>query len=103
MGALGQERLCAAHGGRTRGPDRRRGERCECATRPRCGCEAYAYPHRPGGGLCRWPDAPAYRSTRPADYRVFRLRRRPWSFSAWASAVRRAFDVTPPGVPRRTP
>jgi hypothetical protein len=29
-------------------------------------CIASAWPHRPGGGLCRWPDLPLYRSTIPA-------------------------------------
>jgi len=28
-----------------------------------CNCPAYAWPHRPGSGLCRWPDPPQYRST----------------------------------------
>ncbi|MHA2132139.1 MAG: hypothetical protein ACW99L_19380 [Promethearchaeota archaeon] len=23
-----------------------------------CTCEAYSWPHRPGGGLCNWPDSP---------------------------------------------
>ncbi len=23
-----------------------------------CVCPAYAFPHRPGGGLCRWPGRP---------------------------------------------
>jgi hypothetical protein len=23
-----------------------------------CTCRAYGWPHRPGGGLCRWPDLP---------------------------------------------
>ncbi|MEI8194455.1 MAG: hypothetical protein WCI73_00955 [Phycisphaerae bacterium] len=27
--------------------------------RPRCQCKAYPWPHRPGGGLCRYPDPPA--------------------------------------------
>ena len=27
--------------------------------RPKCQCKAYPWPHRPGGGLCRYPDAPA--------------------------------------------
>lgn len=27
-------------------------------TRPKCRCEAYPWPHRPSGGLCRSPDAP---------------------------------------------
>lgn len=26
--------------------------------RPTCRCPAYFWPHRPGGGDCRWPDAP---------------------------------------------
>lgn len=24
-----------------------------------CHCAAYQWPHRPGGGLCKWPDEPA--------------------------------------------
>jgi hypothetical protein len=42
---------CPAHGGRrriARGSDRA----------PSCGCGAYGWPHRPGGGLCQWPDPP---------------------------------------------
>ena len=27
--------------------------------RATCTCAAYRWPHRPGGGLCRWPDPPA--------------------------------------------
>jgi hypothetical protein len=27
--------------------------------RPKCRCAAYPWPHRPGGGLCRYPDPPA--------------------------------------------
>jgi hypothetical protein len=27
---------------------------------------AYAWPHRPGGGLCCWPDPPTYRLNIPA-------------------------------------
>lgn len=32
-----------------------------------CSCAAYRWPHRPGGGLCRWPGAPAaeHRPARP--------------------------------------
>ncbi|MGH7179425.1 MAG: hypothetical protein ACREJC_18760, partial [Tepidisphaeraceae bacterium] len=26
--------------------------------RRKCRCTAYPWPHRPGGGLCRWPEAP---------------------------------------------
>src|SRR5436190_437968 len=29
--------------------------------RSKCRCEAYPWPHRPGGGLCRWPDQPLER------------------------------------------
>jgi hypothetical protein len=25
---------------------------------PPCHCRAYDWPHRPGGGLCQWPDEP---------------------------------------------
>jgi hypothetical protein len=31
-----------------------------------CRCEAYAWPHRPAAGLCRWPDPPEFRLTTPA-------------------------------------
>jgi hypothetical protein len=29
--------------------------------RPKCRCDAYKFPHRPGGGLCRYPDPPVVR------------------------------------------
>jgi hypothetical protein len=29
--------------------------------RRKCRCDAYKFPHRPGGGLCRYPDPPAVR------------------------------------------
>lgn len=29
--------------------------------RAKCRCDAYKFPHRPGGGLCRWPDPPVVR------------------------------------------
>ncbi len=44
---------CGGHGGRSTG-------------RPSCRCAAYNWPHRPGGGLCRWPNEPEYRLTTPA-------------------------------------
>src|SRR5215475_8044918 len=28
-----------------------------------CRCRAYNWPHRAGGGLCRWPDEPSERLT----------------------------------------
>ena len=33
---------------------------------PPCACAAYAWPHRPGSGLCRWPEAPAATCPTPA-------------------------------------
>jgi hypothetical protein len=30
-----------------------------------CTCWAYPHPHRPAGGLCRWPDPPVYFLNRP--------------------------------------
>jgi hypothetical protein len=32
--------------------------------RRKCGCEAYPWPHRPGGGFCRWPDPPLQKYVR---------------------------------------
>ena len=29
--------------------------------RRKCRCDAYKFPHRPGGGLCRYPDPPSVR------------------------------------------
>lgn len=37
---------CRQHGGRPR------------HKRPVCRCAAYQWPHRPGGGLCLWPNPP---------------------------------------------
>lgn len=31
-----------------------------------CACAAYAWPHRPGGGLCRWPNPPKRTCLTPA-------------------------------------
>jgi hypothetical protein len=30
-----------------------------------CTCSAYNWPHRPGSGICRWPDVPFYVCTTP--------------------------------------
>ena len=30
----------------------------------KCDCAAYPFPHRPGGGYCRWPDAPLVQTAR---------------------------------------
>ena len=45
--------------------------------RPTCTCPAYEWPHRPGGGLCRFPDPPLGRCATPAGTnRPTGLRRR---------------------------
>ncbi len=41
-------------------------QRLITVTKTVCHCNAYAWPHRPGSGLCRWPEQPAQRSTTPA-------------------------------------
>lgn len=50
--------------------------------RAKCRCEAYPWPHRPGGGLCRWPEPPQerwqpkqMRKRRPHGERYIGLRR----------------------------
>jgi hypothetical protein len=52
------EGACYAHAN----PRTRRNRRVGA---PPCTCPAYQWPHRPGGGLCRWPDPPHYRSPIP--------------------------------------
>jgi hypothetical protein len=52
-----------------------------------CSCPAYAWPHRPGGGLCRWPDPPIRRCPTPAGTNrrgIARARKgRRWMFKCW--------------------
>jgi hypothetical protein len=56
--------LCGQHAGRGHtGPQRARSFEQRWHDRSRgkgnvtpCTCAAYAWPHRPGGGVCRWPD-----------------------------------------------
>ena len=93
-GALDGSGLCTAHAGRTRGPDTGRGVPCfECRTVPKCRCRAYAFPHRPGGGLCRWPDPPA----REMQTRGYRFRALPRASRGYvAPTVRRAPDIPSP-------
>lgn len=76
--------LCMTHSGRHHtGPHPSRAERRpEKPTQYQpCHCRAYAWPHRPGGGICRWPDPPTHRLTTPAGthgkLRGWR-RRPPW-------------------------
>ncbi|MCC7350042.1 MAG: hypothetical protein IT446_05680 [Phycisphaerales bacterium] len=42
--------------------------------RPKCRCHAYPWPHRPGGGLCRWPDPPTEIYQRKKSARPYRQR-----------------------------
>lgn len=35
-------------------------------SKAKCDCEAYQWPHRPGSGLCRWPDPPLFKCLTPA-------------------------------------
>lgn len=42
---------------------------------PVCRCMAYQWPHRPGGGLCRWPEDPKQVSKTPAGKHKRRPRR----------------------------
>lgn len=58
--------LCAAHGRHHAGPLPEQYAPPKKAKYPPCGCAAYQWPHRPGGGLCEWPDVPEYRLTTPA-------------------------------------
>lgn len=60
--AVWGDTVCVQHGGhRTYGREKTRYVPCTCA--------AYAWPHRPAGGLCRWPDSPQYRlTTRPGTH-----------------------------------
>jgi hypothetical protein len=72
---------CAQHAGQGhRGPQPNRFARLHRRRkRPHaCRCAAYAFPHRPGAGLCRWPEEPTHRLTTPAHthrYMAVRLRR----------------------------
>ena len=63
---------CAPHAGRT-GGERIRWPRNRVlhAKYPPCRCAAYAWPHRPGGGLCRWPEEPHWRCTIPAGTKAW--------------------------------
>jgi hypothetical protein len=66
---------CSSHGGR-----RTRWVRREYRTAYEpCTCAAYAWPHRPGGGRCRWPDEPLERCATPAGTHAGDVRiERPW-------------------------
>jgi len=75
---------CMNHAGHGHhGPQARRSRDQSAAGKTRytpCTCVAYNWPHRPGGGVCRWPEEPVYRWITPAgQHATFRLaERRKW-------------------------
>lgn len=75
---------CARHGGRIDEP-----HKPGKTHNPACRCFAYAWPHRPGSGLCQWPDMPEYRlmmraGTHALGYREkWRFWRQPSAIACW--------------------
>src|SRR5689334_6798938 len=79
---------CMAHAG----VERNFNGRCKGPVKTQtvaCNCAAYAWPHRPGGGFCRWPDPPLFRLLTPksthceermrgADGALMKLLQRQW-------------------------
>ena len=41
--------------------EQRKNRKARDEKRAKCRCDAYKFPHRPGSGLCRYPDPPAVR------------------------------------------
>lgn len=61
---------CAAHSVHHIGPlPTPRRYNFQPAQVPACTCGAYAWPHRPGGGLCRWPEPPVTTCPTPIGQR----------------------------------
>lgn len=76
--------LCSNHGGNT--GNRREGS-SDLRSKAKCDCEAYAWPHRPGSGFCRWPDPPEETCKTPAG-----AHKKPrWKHTAWGRAHGRAY------------
>ncbi len=71
--------LCAAHGRHHAGPLPKRYAPRRKSSYPPCRCPAYSWPHRPGGGLCEWPELPEYRLTTPAGTKSV-FNGEPWRF-----------------------
>ena len=63
--------LCVTHGTEGRGPDKHPSERVTYKAVPLCDCAAYNWPHRPGGGYCRWPDPPQWVCTVPSSTHAY--------------------------------
>ena len=65
---------------------------------PLCRCQAYPWPHRPSGGACRWPDAPAATwkgvagKSKPSGMRIDRgIKKRLARWMGWHVVRDRAF------------
>lgn len=58
--------------------------------RPKCRCAAYPWPHRPGGGLCRWPDPPVECWQRKHVVRPYR-----WRYTGLRRQIARANGLHP--------
>jgi len=86
-------RRCIAHGGRAAASGHRDPD---CPRVEPCTCRAYAWPHRPGGGLCRWPDPPTHRRTTPAG-----THRWPSRFREELRRVLRGTSLAGPSMLRR--
>ncbi len=61
--------LCASHGRHHRGPMAKQPTPSKHARYVPCTCVAYAFPHRPGAGVCRWPDEPRFEELGPEGQR----------------------------------
>jgi len=73
------EQRCVQHAGRGHTGPQELGRRYREAPRGvmPCRCVAYNWPHRPGAGFCRWPEAPTQRRTTPVgSHRAGTVRRR---------------------------
>jgi hypothetical protein len=60
------DQRCSSHAIRKRG--KRKGF-SPMRSKAQCTCGAYEWPHRPGSGLCRWPDLPIEVCETPAGTR----------------------------------
>jgi hypothetical protein len=66
---------CGSHNGRVARPHLR-----ERTAYPPCTCLAYCFPHRPGSGLCCWPEPPRFRlKMRPGTHARGRKELKPYT------------------------
>lgn len=63
--ALWGGELCASHTYKTHQPRWGAARWQVQRSKAVCRCAAYSFPHRPGAGLCRWPDEPTHKLTTP--------------------------------------